>query len=260
MATEKNPDTVSTISRPRSGKPSMAAMIADKIRQAIVNADFGFGEALSEENLAAAFDVSRTPVREALSLLQMEGLVSIVPKSGTYVFTPTADDISDLCQYRAGLELQAVDLAMARDPDGLARRLDSITARMRPALEAGAFRHYGQLDNEYHLAFVDAAGNRYLMQGYRLIMGRVAALRTHLTLSSHTRPGRLMREHDVMAELVRGRQAEELKSILRGHVTGIMDRFVEVFPADAIRPLTQKEILRRKLLGGRTVTARRARR
>ncbi|WP_262983300.1 GntR family transcriptional regulator [Paracoccus mutanolyticus] len=50
----------------------------------MVNAEFEFGENLSEEILAQAFEVSRTPVREALNLLQVEGLVVIVPKSGTF--------------------------------------------------------------------------------------------------------------------------------------------------------------------------------
>lgn len=234
-------------------------MVAERIRQAIVNADFDFGEALSEENLAAAFDVSRTPVREALSMLQIEGLVSIVPKSGTYVFTPTADDIAELCEYRAGLELQAAELALVRDPGGLADRLDALIARMRPVREAGEFHHYGRLDNDYHLAFIEAAGNRYLVQGYRMIMGRVATLRTQLTLHSRVQSESSMREHDLMAELVRKRRLEELKSVLRSHVMDIMDTFNEVFQADTIRPLTQKEILRRKLLGGRTITARQAR-
>lgn len=259
MASENKNNSVSTISRQSAGKPSMAATVADRLRQAIINADFDFGEALSEENLAAAFDVSRTPVREALSMLQMERLVSIVPKSGTYVFTPTVDDIAELCQYRAGLELQAVDLAMARDPGGLAARLDSLAARMRPALEAGAFQHHRQLDNDYHLAFIEAADNRYLMQGYRLIMGRIATLRTHLTLSNRIRPGLLMHDHDLMVVLVREGKVAELKAALQAHVMGIMDRFVEAFQADIIRPLTQKEILRRKLLGGRAVTARQVR-
>ena len=72
-------------------RKSLVPTIADKIRAAIVDAELDFGENLSEDTLASAFEVSRTPVREALNLLQMEGLVIIVPKSGTYVFTPTLE-------------------------------------------------------------------------------------------------------------------------------------------------------------------------
>ncbi len=237
----------------------MAATVADRIRQAIVNADFDFGEALSEENLAAAFEVSRTPVREALSMLQMEGLVSIVPKSGTYVFIPAPDDIAELCQFRAGLELQAAELAIAADSGGLADRLAAIAASMRAAMEAGDFRRYGQLDTEYHLAIIEAAGNRYLLQGYRLIMGRVATLRTQLALNARNEPGRSMHDHDRMPELVRARQVARLKSVLRAHVMRTMDNFIQAFQADSIRPLTQKEVVRRKLLGdeGRALRQRR---
>ena len=91
-------------------RKSLVPTIADKIRAAIVDAELDFGENLSEDTLASAFEVSRTPVREALNLLQMEGLVIIVPKSGTYVFTPTLEDIAELCDYRVGLEKQAIAL------------------------------------------------------------------------------------------------------------------------------------------------------
>lgn len=72
---------------------SLVVRLADNIREAIVSARLDLGEALSEESLAAAFEVSRTPVREALALLQTEGLVNVVAKSGSYVFSPTEDDI-----------------------------------------------------------------------------------------------------------------------------------------------------------------------
>ena len=62
-------------------KKSLASSIAERIRGAIVDAEFQFGENLSEDMLAAAFDVSRTPVCEALNILQMQELVHIVPKS-----------------------------------------------------------------------------------------------------------------------------------------------------------------------------------
>ncbi|HYI73318.1 MAG TPA: winged helix-turn-helix domain-containing protein, partial [Skermanella sp.] len=68
--------------------PSMALQVADRIRNAIILAEFDLGEALSEDSLAAAMGISRTPVREALRLLQTEGLVTVVPKSGTFVFNP----------------------------------------------------------------------------------------------------------------------------------------------------------------------------
>ncbi len=229
------------------GKSSMSATVADRLRQAIVNADFDFGEALSEENLAAAFDVSRTPVREALYVLQLEGLVSIVPKSGTYVFTPTPDDIVEMCEYRAGLELHAAELATTRDPEALANALEAISHEMLAVLEQGDIRRYGQLDTLYHLEFLEKSGNRYLMQGYRMIMGRVATLRTQLALNAKNEPKRSMKDHELMIRLVREQNISRLKTVLRAHVLRTTDNFMQAFQANTMRALTQKEVVRRKL-------------
>lgn len=230
-----------------TGKSSMSATVAERLRQAIVNADFDFGEALSEENLASAFNVSRTPVREALSMLQLEGLVSIVPKSGTYVFTPAPEDIVEMCEYRAGLELIAAELATGRDHAALADALGDLSRQMVEALEAGDIRRYGQLDTRYHLEFLEKSGNRYLMQGYRMIMGRVATLRTQLALNARNEPRRSMQDHQLMVELVRDRKIARLKTVLQAHVMRTTDNFVQAFQANDIRPLTQKEVVRRKL-------------
>ena len=72
---------------------------------------------------------------ERFDQLQREGLVKIVPKSGTYVFTPTLADIAALCEYRAGLELQAVGLAVARNKAALHERLGSLVDRMTEAVQ-----------------------------------------------------------------------------------------------------------------------------
>lgn len=247
MTGRSKSSTVTTAPGHFPGKSSMSAMVADRLRQAIVNADFDFGEALSEESLAAAFEVSRTPVREALYVLQLEGLVSIVPKSGTYVFTPNPDDIVEMCEYRAGLELHAAELAAARDPKALADTLEDISLRMKAALREGNIRRYGQLDTLYHLEFLEKSGNRYLMQGYRMIMGRVSTLRTQLALNARNEPKRSMKDHELMIGLVREGNISRLKSVLRAHVMRTTDNFMQAFQANSIRPLTQKEVVRRKL-------------
>lgn len=235
---------------PSPNKSSMSAEVADKIRDAIINATFDFGEALSEENLAAAFDVSRTPIREALNLLQLEGLVTIVPKSGTYVFTPSLADIVELCEYRAGLELQAAELAMLRHPMALAVELDGLLREMTLTLQTGDLRRYGQLDTQYHQTFMNHAGNRYLAQGYRMISGRVATLRTQLALHAKHEPKRSLHDHALMVQLIRENKTARLKATLWAHIMRTSDNFTRAFEDNPIKPLTQKEVLRRKLQQG----------
>lgn len=210
-------------------KPTLAQRIAAEIRDAITDARFEFGEALSEETLAGAFDVSRTPIREALNLLQMEGLVTIVPKSGTYIFTPTLEDIGALCDFRAGLELQALDLALDTAPHELSADLRGIADGMSEAVSRGDMRAYGRLDQKYHQAIVDRAGNPYLSKAYAMIVGRVSALRTHLAAKAEGEPQRSMADHRRFPDLVHDADREAARSLLSDHIRHTKSNYLTAF-------------------------------
>lgn len=230
----------------KSGSPSLSARIAERIRDAIVDARFSFGEALSEENLAEAFEVSRTPIREALSLLELEGLVSIVPKSGTYIFTPTPEDIAELCDCRAGLELMALDLALHRDPAGLRDALAAILPEMEAAAAAQDMRRYGRCDRRYHLAIVERAGNRYLERGYALILGRVSALRTQLAVHDSLEPDASLADHRAFVDLIDRGARSELHERLSDHILRIKAHYRAVFDGqESERPVENGRSRRR---------------
>ncbi|MBC2886386.1 GntR family transcriptional regulator [Ochrobactrum sp. CM-21-5] len=210
-------------------KKSLVKTIAERIRGAIVDAEFQFGENLSEDTLASAFHVSRTPVREALNILQMQDLVHIVPKSGTYVFTPTHEDIAELCDFRVCLEEQAMRLALAADRKGLIARLDEQYELMRIAIAEGDLRAYGRHDTEFHLAFFRHCGNRYLARAYDSILGRVAALRTHLAIGAKGEPERSFADHEAIIKLARDDKPDALRKILAAHILRTKANYLNAF-------------------------------
>ncbi|KAB2658282.1 GntR family transcriptional regulator [Brucella tritici] len=210
-------------------KKSLASSIAERIRGAIVDAEFQFGENLSEDMLAAAFDVSRTPVREALNILQMQELVHIVPKSGTYVFTPTQEDIAELCDFRVGLEDQAMRLALIGNRKKLVSQLKKQYDLMRAAIDEDDLRAYGRCDTEFHLAFFRVCGNRYLARAYDSILGRVAALRTHLAIGAEGEPARSFADHAAIIELADADKPKELREILEAHIMRTKTNYLNAF-------------------------------
>lgn len=111
-------DVDHALERPRS----LTATVADRLRQAIIDAELPLGGELSEVGLAAKLGVSRTPVREALALLQLQGMVTILPQKESHVFLPTEEDVVELCEYRIVLESRATAFAVARHDPGHARR------------------------------------------------------------------------------------------------------------------------------------------
>jgi DNA-binding GntR family transcriptional regulator len=215
-----------TLTKPVKG---LSLTIADRIRSAIVDAEFEFGENLSEDTLASAFEVSRTPVREALNLLQLEGLVNIVPKSGTYVFVPTMEDIAELCDYRIGLEQHAVALIPANALGATVDELKLQLTAMDAAIDAADMQAYGRADTQFHLAFFRHCGNRYLQNAYSLILGRVASLRTHLAIRAEGEPDRSYGDHSAMIALVAAGKREEIATMLATHILRTKDNYLNAF-------------------------------
>ena len=167
---------------------NLTTRVTEAIRQAIVDATFQLGEALSETSLAARFGVSRTPVREALTMLQRQGLIVIRPQSGSFVFMPTEEDVTELCEFRRLIETAALRFAWTRRRDEALADMRQSIAVMRAAHEADDQAAYSRADSAFHESIVANSANRYLIESYTVVSGRVWALRTHVqTQSPHMR-------------------------------------------------------------------------
>src|SRR2546430_8168411 len=112
---------------------SLSQRVMLRLREAIIDGEFALGAVISEEMIAQSFGVSRTPVREAMGLLQSQGLVVIRPQVGSFVFTPSATDISALCAFRSIIEPKAAELAYRHDRTGAIASMASAIAEMEQA-------------------------------------------------------------------------------------------------------------------------------
>lgn len=207
-------DRIKPIERPQS----LCDSAVNNIRNAIVQGYYELGEPLSEAMLVKSLGISKTPIREALSILKIEGLVSVIPQKGTFVFTLSAEKLAQLGLYRYSLESTAIDMAMKLSQEGLVSKLLDICAGMKLARDQKEIVAYLQLDTDFHQTIFESCGNSFLQDGYRLINGKVAALRTHL--SSHpTHTDKSFDEHLEIANLLAKGDAKAAKSILKRHTT-----------------------------------------
>ena len=138
----------------------------DRLRQSIMCGDLGFGEQLSEGALARQLGVSKTPVREALQQLRNEGLVRIVPHTGTFVFTLSAREVKELCELRVTLERAALRFAVERNRGRCSRRYAPSPRAWTMPTARGDIRRYLELDTAYHAEFFANCGNSYITQAY----------------------------------------------------------------------------------------------
>lgn len=197
--------------------PSLSALVTDHVRKMIVQGDLPLGAAISERGISAELNVSKTPVREALSQLRHEGLVTVIPQSGAKVFTLSAREVRELCTFRRILEPAAVALAMEQDARAFAEALDQVAQDMRRELGAGNTRAYLDLDSAFHQCFFDHCGNSYLQRSYGQFAGKIAALRTHLSgKPNHTSLS--LDEHGEIVAAVRLGDMERLTALLDAHI------------------------------------------
>lgn len=201
------------INRPKS----LTVTVLERLRDAIVDGDFALGSALSERALAEQLKVSKTPVRESLVQLRSEGLVSIVPQKGAYVFTLSAREVVQICDFRLALEGAALALAMERNRGKLAEDMVNVVQLMDTALMQGDQRRYLTLDTVFHNTIFAHCGNEYLADSYGRYVGKIAALRTHLASKPmHTRLS--FEEHQRIRDAVQAGTEAEVGAILRQHI------------------------------------------
>lgn len=204
---------VSLIQRPAS----LTEIALQQIRTAIIEGTLPLGSAISEGQLAASLGISKTPVREALAQLRMEGLVTIVPQSGTFVFTLSATEVVEICELRQTLEAAALRLALERNRLRLIEGLVEVCAGMDKARAASDEPAYLRLDSAFHEQFFANCGNRYFAEAYARIVPKVAALRTHLAIRpDHTRMS--YEEHKQILHAIQRKRDKELIPILDKHI------------------------------------------
>lgn len=204
---------------------SLMEVTAEKIRFAIVSGELPLGSKLSEQRLADALGVSRSPVRDALAALQSEGLVSISPKRGSFVFTPDLRVVDELCEHRAILEIAALRLGLARNHVGLLGALESAGAEMERALAAKDAHGYTMGDHQFHNAIILGAENRSLEKSYNLTISPLKALRTHLFTIMSENTDRSMNEHSAIITAVQSKDAETAVSLLDAHIGHLAEAF-----------------------------------
>ncbi len=188
------------------------------IREAIVKGTFGLGEPLQEAKLSAATGISKTPIREALAALKLQGLVQIIPQRGAFVFSLSQADVVQLCQYRLILETAALDQALAESPGDLVNELEAVVAKMSEAMTANAFDRYLALDADFHGVFFKHCGNTYLRDGYQKVSDMVRTMRTHLSKRPE-RTSKSFNEHQAILSHLIERKVGASKTVLKRQIT-----------------------------------------
>jgi len=205
---------------------SLATIVAQRLREAIIDGQFALGEMIPEETLAASFGVSRTPVREALNQLQSLGLVNVRPQRGSYVFEPSEADIAALCEFRCVIEPRAAELAWQHEREATIDAVNAAVADMTAARKQKDAVRYSRADTRLHEAFVQHCGNPYMQAAYATAGARIAALRTHLSAPADVLHPSGIEQHKRLLDFFRAGDFAAFDALMREHVNGTRVSYV----------------------------------
>jgi GntR family transcriptional regulator, rspAB operon transcriptional repressor len=190
--------------------------IFETIRDGIVRGKYKFGEKLDIQRLAASFGVSRAPVTQAIVRLEHEGLVTIRPNVGSFVFDPTEHDVEEVMQIRTALEMCAIELAFAHlNAERLADIQKILDAVNEDSLENDPEIFFDS-DRAFHDSLLIASGNNRLRSMNAALRGQIEMFRIGSFSKRAARES--MRYHQGILDALKKGDIDAAKARLAEHI------------------------------------------
>ncbi len=192
-------------------------VVFKKLRQGILTGELKPGERLMEIHLAERLGVSRTPIREAIRKLELEGLVKMIPRRGAEVACITRKHLKDVLEVRRALDELSVGLACDRITEEGKERLKTACLEFEEAVKSKDIRKIAEVDVKVHDIIVEAANNERLMHLMNNLAEQMYRYRFEYIkdVSGHER---LMKEHELIYDSIMRGDKEMAMATVRTHV------------------------------------------
>jgi DNA-binding GntR family transcriptional regulator len=205
----------------------LSEQLRESIEEEVATGRLRPGTHLDEAELAARFKVSRTPIREALSLLAGEGLVEIRPRRGAVVAQATPQRLVEMFEVMAELEGMCARLAARRITNTELAALEACHEHCSAAAAERDTDAYFYANEDFHLAIYAASHNQFLFEQAQSLQRKLRPYR-RLQLRVRNRLQRSLAEHQTIIDAIREGNAELSDSNTRNHVVVQGDRFADL--------------------------------
>ena len=192
-------------------------VVFNTLRQAILRGELKPGERLMEIQLANKLGVSRTPIREAIRKLELEGLVLMIPRRGAEVAEITEKSLRDVLEVRDALEERAVELACDRITGADIERLKEAAEEFKVALQGGDVTEYAEADVKFHDIIYHATDNQKLIQLLYNFREQMYRYRVEYLKRKEVHPI-LLAEHQHIIECIDRKDKKAAKIAISTHI------------------------------------------
>lgn len=189
-------------------------LVFENLREAILKGDLNPGDRLMEVQLANKLGVSRTPVREAIRKLELEGLVIMLPRKGAYVADMSLKDIIEVLEIRASLEGLAAYLASERMGDEDIKKLEEIVDECSKTTD---IEELLKKDVEFHEQIFKSTNNKRLHQLINSLWEQVYRFRVSY-VSDNNSFSNIVKEHKMIMNAIKNRDGELAKKYAKEHI------------------------------------------
>jgi len=203
-------------------------VVFETLKEAILTGKFEPKERLMEIKLADQLGVSRTPVREAIRKLELEGLVVMEPRKGAYVSDISFKDIIDTLEVREALETFAVKLAVEKNKVEDISEIEKLNLSFQDAYKNENVKKMVEYDTEIHKAIIRLSENRKLiafMEELNEIMQRFRLIFFNETYN----PERIDQEHQDVIKAIKDKDMEKAQNAMRNHLRTLKEDIKKVY-------------------------------
>jgi DNA-binding GntR family transcriptional regulator len=210
-------------------------LVFEALREAIIQGRLRPGERLMEIQLAEELGVSRTPVREAIRKLELEGLVLMIPRKGAYVSQISMKDIADVFEIRRALEGLAARLAAERSTEEEVEALERALVKIAESAEHEDLDEAVALDTDFHEELMKASHNGRLP----LLVSNLREQIQRFRLTSLSHPGRVklaVAEHRKIVDAIAGHDSDRAQNLAYEHIENAENSLMEVIREAGMTP------------------------
>ena len=206
-------------------------VVFNTLREAILKGDLKPGERLMELQLASKLGVSRTPIREAIRMLEQEGLAVTTPRKGAEVAKMTLKDMEDVLEIRDALDELAVRIACQKISDEQLKQLEDMKELFEKSTQTGNVKKIAEADVTFHDVIYEATGNPKRVTLLNNLREQVYRYRVESIKDPKNYPT-LIAEHEAILESLKNRDVKNAVEAMHVHVAN---------QAEAVKTVIQEQ-------------------
>lgn len=190
-------------------KQSMTERVLNELRNDIINWNYNENDMITEAEISQKFGVSKTPSREALNYLCMEGFLEKIPNKGYLVKGISVMELQSLFQYRGILEKACAEMAIQYATADELRFLQELTEEHVKKAEGSTYQEYSEMNMDFHMSVAYLSRNRYLVSALENVLNNLRRVFVREWKSSGAKA--LLEAHMELVEVLIKRDVEQAK-------------------------------------------------